>query len=309
MKIQANLPSASSLTHEHLLGVIVSELEHRPFKREIRILDVGCGDGKLMVFLALCLAELMPDRKFILQGFDVSDHGVQQSDYFQGTIERLSSAIPDVRWCDRLRLIGCNDPWPYPDDSFDIVVSNQVLEHVDDHSFLLRELYRVLGDGAFSCHLFPLAHTIQEGHLWIPLAHWFRSWEPMHAYIRLASRLGIGKFRRQRKNGWTLDQWAECHADYIYYYTNYMRQSQVLRLAKQSNLRASFKYTGNFYTRKLRQILRLPRPVRYRSRRIAVVDEAVAVVCRYASSVTLFLEKRETYRKKTQAVLQARMAA
>jgi len=38
-------------------------------------------------------------------------------------------------------------PWPFPDDNFERVVMDNVLEHLDDHLAVLRELHRVTEPG------------------------------------------------------------------------------------------------------------------------------------------------------------------
>jgi SAM-dependent methyltransferase len=39
-------------------------------------------------------------------------------------------------------------PYPLPDDEFDIIVGNQVIEHVEDLMLVMAELYRVAKPGA-----------------------------------------------------------------------------------------------------------------------------------------------------------------
>jgi SAM-dependent methyltransferase len=65
---------------------------------------------------------------------------------------------------------------PYPDASFDIVVSHDVLEHVEDPRVSIGEIYRVLRPGGLSVNVFPLYYGAMSHHLdyvaRIPGLHW-----------------------------------------------------------------------------------------------------------------------------------------
>ena len=62
------LPPARSQTHAHMAAVIASELERRSVTAP-SIVDVGCGNGHLIAYLAGVL------RDARVQGFDVVDSG------------------------------------------------------------------------------------------------------------------------------------------------------------------------------------------------------------------------------------------
>lgn len=98
-----------------------------------RILDVGCGDGLLIKYLAQSFSVPHPGRKFEVFGMDVHDHGVQAPGYWAKTLSLLSGTFPPIDWRQRLQLVAIAEPWPYPDLYFDAVVSNRVLEHAGDH--------------------------------------------------------------------------------------------------------------------------------------------------------------------------------
>jgi SAM-dependent methyltransferase len=239
---------AKSITHVHLLRVVATELKARQ-SGAVRLLDVGCGDGALVEYVFRRLPDLAPGVTPEIYGFDVCDHGVQAEGFMDATLATLAAAHRDVPWGARISSIGQDDAWPYEDASFDAVMSNQVMEHVADHDRVFAETSRVLRDGGYAVHLFPLKHCLWEDHLNLPLAHRIVHHDLLRWYIKSMSRLGFGKFGEHR------------------------------RLLKLRSM------TGRA----------LPRAYRRQS----AVGEWLAFLClRYASSITLFLEKRQTFRQK-----------
>ena len=87
-----------------------------------RVLDVGCGTGGMLTALQ-AFGEV--------QGID-SDASAIASCHQRG----ISKAI-----------VADSPPIPFPDNSFDLVTSFDVLEHVDDDTELLSEIHRVLAPG------------------------------------------------------------------------------------------------------------------------------------------------------------------
>lgn len=292
----AALPAPASVTHLHLLAALNSKIKALPARAgPIRLCDMGCGEGGLLAYLASCLPALNPDRAFEFHGVDVADSGVQAAGFFARTIAGLDAAHPGIDWPARLHLIASRDPWPFADGGLDILVSNQVLEHVVDHRHFLAETRRVLADGGISLHLFPLIHYFWEGHIHMPLVHRVRQHHLIRRYIKLCSRLGMGSYRAHKKAyGMSLDDYAEEHADYMTFMTNYLSKRELLALCKAAGLRADFSYTPQFYWARLRMLRRgrprylygEPRPIR---------DSFLFFFLKRISSITLFLEKKHIY--------------
>jgi SAM-dependent methyltransferase len=288
-------PNCSSLTHQHLFST-VNSLKHKDSK-SIRILDAGCGDGKLMSFIHNSFKFYQPNLSIEIYGFDVVDHGVQTLGFLKKTISVISNGIPEVDWSQRIKSLQIGDSWDFPDSFFDFVLTNQVLEHVQDKPFFFRESFRVLRDGGYAIHLAPLIHYIHEGHLHIPLVHRIKSHDLLHKYISFMSRLGFGKFRsHNRLNGIELSDFSLRHADYVYFWTNYSSESEMLELARNTMFRASFKFSLEFYLLKMRQIFKLPYNESYRLGRSAIIDSLMIKLLRYLSSVTLVCEKKNIYK-------------
>ena len=113
-----------------------------------RLLDWGCGLGQMTWLL----------RR---RGFEVTPFEIGQ------TLESL----PDLPLTREVQVVRGSHPTdlPFPDSSFDAVLSCGVLEHVDEYSspgnevLSLREIHRVLKPaGYFPIYQLPQQHTWQE---------------------------------------------------------------------------------------------------------------------------------------------------
>lgn len=92
---------------------------------DARILDSGCGAGPALRFLK--------QRGFVPFGSDLMEYPLMHA-------RRL---VPDaaLAQCDSDRAL------PYRDDSFDIILMSEVIEHVASPEFTLHECFRVLRPG------------------------------------------------------------------------------------------------------------------------------------------------------------------
>lgn len=116
----------TTLGYEGILGEIAARLQHTSEGTGSRILDWGGGPG----FLSYLLDAL----GFTTAYYDF-DHDIPSYKY---VLEKLH--IPKAYVEDPVKL-------PFPDASFDAVISCGVLEHVPDASGSLAELNRVLKPG------------------------------------------------------------------------------------------------------------------------------------------------------------------
>ena len=285
------LDKAKSVTHEHLLSIIKTEVGRAPHGK-LQLLDVGCGRGEFLAYLIRNLPLLQPSLELECYGFDVSDSGMMPSGFVEQTIAELASVDATADWSERISLIRSADPWPYPDDFFDVIVSNQVLEHVDDHERFFSELKRTLKEGGYSVHFFPLEQCIWEWHVNLPLLHRVRNHDMRVSYIRHMVRLGMKK-PILTYPGEPVNDYSGREADVMRDFTNYLSQRDVYRLGKKLKLRTSFRYTQEYYYRKLRSVAHLQPRFQYRRRRMLLLDFFSVLVFRYVAAVTLFLEKRK----------------
>ena len=115
---------------------------------------------------------------------------------------------------------------PFPNGTFDLVLSNQVFEHVEDLDFVLAEIARVLKPSGHLLALFPSADIIREGHCGIPLLHWFPKGSRIRYYYGLALRsMGMGYFTR----GKSRRQWVADFLIWLDQYTFYRPRREILR--------------------------------------------------------------------------------
>lgn len=152
-----------------------------------RLLDVGCGNGAQTVRVL--------DRFQEVVGLDVvPEH-----------LAVLAANVPPDGVCRTVLYDGGR--MPFPDASFDAVLSIETLEHVADENQTLHEIHRVLAPGGTLVLSVPHKWWIFETHgARLPLLPWnrvpFFSWlpAPLHrrwARARIYTRGGIvGLVRR-----------------------------------------------------------------------------------------------------------------
>ncbi|MGI6278572.1 MAG: class I SAM-dependent methyltransferase [Patescibacteria group bacterium] len=94
---------------------------------ESKILEIGCGVG----LLGEAIKEQVPTQKNHYYGLDLNFDPALKESQKRGIspIEASATALP------------------FQDKSFDVIVSNDVFEHIDDANRLVRETYRVLKPG------------------------------------------------------------------------------------------------------------------------------------------------------------------
>lgn len=116
------LPSDNPL-HQRLLKpyVVAGEWIHGD------LLEVGCGEGR---GIRLVLPRV---------------RSYSAIDKIEEAIATLRKEFPEARL-----VAGNLPPLPYPDDSFDSVISFQVIEHINDDVFFLKEIHRVLRPGGIA---------------------------------------------------------------------------------------------------------------------------------------------------------------
>lgn len=157
-----------------------------------RILDFGCGKGRAVV---------MGRAK----GLDMVG-----ADSFDGCYRHWGDAVDPAAAGHVLRIE--DGRIPYPDEHFDVVLSNMVFEHIADPRPALAEVRRVLKPGGAFLAFFPTGDVWYEGHVGIYFPHWMRRLPKLrHRYLMAARRSGLGLYGE----GMTPGQWVRHMEDVI----------------------------------------------------------------------------------------------
>lgn len=283
--------------YQHLLSIINTESYRHSTDQEVKILDVGCGNGQLIAYLTKNLPCVQPNINWKVYGLDVVNHGVQKKGFMDETIENLSKNFSEVDWHERLTLIYDDEKWQYPDNFFDVIISNQVVEHVKNHLLFFLEISRTLKMNGYSVQIFPLSNVLWEWHIHLPLVHKVKNFDFLFDNIKFLSTLGLGTFHRQTKeSGISLEDWTEKHTDYLHYFTNYISYQEILNMGKISNLRTSFRYTRELYQLYLDKKMKRTTKSIYTNHYSSFILEFLSIFfLKYIASVTLFLEKKQTF--------------
>lgn len=164
----------------HLMGVMPELLrlaDLRGGRNKVAILDHGTGTAINILFLAAL-------------GFtDVRGANVVPKAQPQNRVFREIFGEPDIPGQERIFLYP-GDILPLPDESMDLILSQQVLEHVPDAVLdtYYAEEGRILRPGGIAIHQVP--------HRWIPYEGHTRTW----LLTYLPGRLGNAVWRRFANN-------------------------------------------------------------------------------------------------------------
>src|SRR5258706_5525903 len=170
-----------------------------------RILDYGRGSGEIV-------------RAGLAAGVDISG-----CETFYAGGHGVESAVQDLLGIRIFKME--NGVIPFPSESFDCVVNNQVFEHVEDIDFVLSEIRRVLKRDGVLLSMFPSEDVIREGHCGIPLAHRFARYPRFGYYWLLLGRLlGFGYHKKEMPP----QQWAKNFQHWLNHYCTYRSKDKIM---------------------------------------------------------------------------------
>jgi SAM-dependent methyltransferase len=174
--------------HQNILRELGHELEPG-----CRVLDFGCGPGNMV-------------QQYLASGCDA-----------YGCDPRLETETERLR-----RIDARNGLLPFPDDTFDFVFSDQVMEHVQDHSVAFAEIARVLKPGGSSLHIFPAKWKPVENHIYVPLGGAIKSrW-----WLSFWATLGI---RNGFQRGKAPAEVLALNSKYLREQTNYLTRADIIK--------------------------------------------------------------------------------
>jgi SAM-dependent methyltransferase len=127
---------------------------------KFKMLDIGCGNGEIISYFS--------DRNYCY-GVDVRNQLTE-----------------DARRKINFSIVKDTD-LPFTDEFFDIVISNHVIEHVDNSGKHLKEIFRVLKKGGICYFATPNWNFPVEPHYKVPLLHYL----PNSIFIGILNFLNI----------------------------------------------------------------------------------------------------------------------
>lgn len=114
-------------TAENSAGYLLSAL-----RSDMKILDIGCGPGTITVDFA----RLVPEGEVIGVDYEPSVVDKARETASQSQVQNVRFLVGDI-----------TTALEFPDDSFDVVHAHQVLQHVADPVYALREMRRLTRPG------------------------------------------------------------------------------------------------------------------------------------------------------------------
>lgn len=172
----------------------------------LRVLDFGCGSAEVV--------SLLRDRGVDASGTDVFYDGADWND------PRLQSLLRDGV----VRRIAEDGRIPFDDRSFDVVISDQVFEHIHELEAAVAEIDRVLEPEGVSYHHFPTLDCLREGHIGIPLAHRLPVGRLRYGWTLALRRAGFGKHKEERRDP---VEWTRWKLDWIDRYCFYRSNREI----------------------------------------------------------------------------------
>ena len=186
-----------------LLGLIRAQASSSA--ETLRVLDWGCGRGRAVALLRQ-------------EGFEA--FGVD----LDGAVLRNGHDLFRARGLDPERLLRHIDGiGTFGDGDFDIIFSEETLEHVADLEAVARESYRLLRPSGLAVHSFPGSRRLIEPHVHMPLVHWLPQGAQRRLLIQTCLLLGFGP-----RPPWP-EARQDCLRDKLLIYDRYLAEKTAYR--------------------------------------------------------------------------------
>lgn len=196
-----------NFSYEYLLKYTLSY----PNSKSLTVLDYGCGNGELV--------KLLRNEGINCLGVDT---------FYEGASYPIKD---DPLFKDgTIKLIKEGGSLPFAPGSFDLVIANQVFEHIENLPPVIDQLDTVLKPNGIIYAHFPTLDAIREGHLGIPLSHWFQPYSKARYYYMLLWRIfGFGLFKQNK----SIEQWAKDASTWINKFCFYKPYRYYSKLFKE----------------------------------------------------------------------------
>ena len=224
--------------HNHLVSCISSLIKG---KEHVRILDAGCGSLGLIQTICQELPKHW-NGVFEIYGYDIEPYYTFEK---LSAIIETSPVLAEKKLSLNVTVIDISSyKLPYDDAFFDLIVSNQVVEHVQNLQEFYAENTRVLKVGGNHLFCFPTLEVIVEPHLFVPFVH------------RIADR---HRAKLWLKTFWSRRNFDEKHLDdrldYLETDTNYQLLAWHMQVLKSLGLDAKPRFNTQFLVQRLVNIL------------------------------------------------------
>lgn len=201
------MPSEKNNTFSYKIGLKMDIVKDCGFDLNYQsvILDFGCGSGR-------CVQELR-EHGYNAYGCDIS----MKNEENVNTDAMLKNET--IRAIDMDNYI-----LPFKDETFDLIFSDQVFEHVSNYSETISEISRILKPTGFCLHIFPSRYKLIEPHIFIPFSSVIKSYWWVYFWVLLGIR----------------NEWQDCQTvteRTIRYYTYLIEKTRYL---KKKQLEAEF---------------------------------------------------------------------
>jgi SAM-dependent methyltransferase len=189
-----------ALSQARLFLGVVADLG-RTLDSRASILDLGCGKG-WMVYAFRQLGY----RAF---GTDI----LSVSSLVYARMQREGLCLSGEQVFSTVNSSDCR--LPYDDNSFDLVVSYDVMEHIKNYPAVFAEIERVLKPSGKSLHSFPSRYRPIEPHVSIPLATIFQQYRFLLFWSWLGFGLGANKRTDARRISLENSQYLKASTQYL----------------------------------------------------------------------------------------------
>lgn len=177
----------------------------------LKVLDWGCGRGRSVA--------LLRQKGIEAYGIDIDR-----------VVLRNGHELFRARGLDPERLLQHVDNLgAFGDGAFDVIFSEETLEHVSDLKAMAHASFRLLHPGGIAIHSFPGSRWLVEPHVHMPLVHWFPAGDMRRWLMLLCLTCGLGP-----RPAWPethnagLQEQLEVYSRYLREKTHYRSRERVM---------------------------------------------------------------------------------